>query len=331
MGIRVLLSYALCWLCFAAQSQAWGPAGHKIVASIAFRRLSPGDQAKVIALLKRHPRYDADFAVKIPAGMKERDSDEWIIQQASIWPDLTRGLPGHELRERYHHGTWHYINLPYFLSDADREALIGQIKKKNNLNFDTPSDPELQKSMNIIQAIAHSRSIVMDPHANLQDRALHVSWLIHLIGDLHQPLHSTALFSRRLFPDGDQGGNKIQTEQGQNLHILWDFFPGSPRFSTAQARAIEFLGNAEMCKLGALAAENQQVTSWLEESHLLAKTVAYDAEVMGFVRELEQSPADAELPRIKLSEAYLKQGGAVANRRLVQAGFRLGRILEAIP
>jgi hypothetical protein len=56
--------------------------------------------------------------------------------------------------------------------------------------------------LDIVQAIAHSKSIVMDSHPDPEERAPHLCWLIHLVGDIHQPLHSTALFSRKLFPDG---------------------------------------------------------------------------------------------------------------------------------
>ena len=84
-------------------------------------------------------------------------------------------------------------------------------------------------------------------------------------------------------------------------------------------------------ELGERAAANQDVKAWLDESHQLAKTVAYDVEVTDFVRRFQQSGASNELPRLSLSEGYLKQGGAVANRCLVEAGYRLGKMLEGIP
>jgi hypothetical protein len=312
-------------------ASAWGPAGHKIIASIAFRRLSPEKQAMIIALLKQHPRFEEDFAKKMPSDLSAADANEWTIQQAAIWPDIARSLKGNGLRQEYHHRSWHFIDLPDFLTPADEQALKDQIKGRVNLSFDVPSDPNAQKSMNIMQAIAHSRSIVVDPQAKPQDRALHLSWLIHLVGDLHQPLHTTALFSRRLFTDGDQGGNKIPTRQGKNLHSLWDGFPGSPTFSTTRNRALRLLADPQMREASERAVANQDVKSWLEESHQLATTVAYDAEVTDSVRRFEQSNSGTELPRLSLSEGYLKQGGAAANRRLVQAGYRLEKMLEGIP
>jgi hypothetical protein len=86
-----------------------------------------------------------------------------------------------------------------------------------------------------------------------------------------------------------------------------------------------------MKDLGEKSADVQDVTKWLDESHMLAKTEAYDGAVMGLLREQEQNPPDAELPQLDLSEEYLQQGGDVARHRLVQAGYRLGKLLEAVP
>jgi hypothetical protein len=307
---------------------AWGPAGHKIVASIAFRQLSPEKKKKIVALLKNHPRFEEEFADKMPDNLKDQDAPEWIIQQAAIWPDMARGPPA-GVRQQFHRGSWHFINVPCYLSDADEQTLKGGIKV--NLSFDVPADAEAQKTMNVIQAIAHSRSIAMNPQADPSERALHVSWLIHLVGDLHQPLHSSALFSRKLFPDGDQGGNRIQTEESRNLHSLWDGFPGSPSLSTTRSKAVRLIHDEQLQGVGEAAAEVQDVTKWLDESHSLASTEAYNSEVLEFVRAWEQGSSDAEVPKLSLSEDYLKRGGEIANRRLLQAGYRLAKILDQIP
>jgi hypothetical protein len=52
-------------LCSSFASQLKLARGHKIVASIAFRQLSPDKQKKVVALLKKHPRFEDDFAAKM--------------------------------------------------------------------------------------------------------------------------------------------------------------------------------------------------------------------------------------------------------------------------
>src|SRR4051812_20988739 len=69
----------------ATVAQAWSEAGHKIIASIAFRQLTPDEQAKIVAILKMHPRYHADFEAK---SKSEAAEFEWLFQQAAIWPDI---------------------------------------------------------------------------------------------------------------------------------------------------------------------------------------------------------------------------------------------------
>jgi hypothetical protein len=86
-----------------------------------------------------------------------------------------------------------------------------------------------------------------------------------------------------------------------------------------------------MRELGERAAANQDIRAWLGESHQFATTVAYNSEVTDSVRRFEQSASSTELPRLSLSAGYLKQGGEVANRCLVEAGYRLGKLLEGVP
>src|SRR4029077_16255685 len=62
-----------------------------------------------------------------------------------------------------------------------------------------------------------------------EDKAVYLTWLFHLVGDIPQPLHCTAVFSER-FPDGDRGGNLalIRIRSGPtNLHSFWDGLLGS--------------------------------------------------------------------------------------------------------
>jgi hypothetical protein len=78
---------------------------------------------------------------------------------------------------------------------------------------------------NILTALDDSRKIAAtDPDP--QKRAIALTWLFHLVGDVHQPLHTSQLFSVD-YPNGDQGGNQIciRTRPGNqpvNLHSFWD-------------------------------------------------------------------------------------------------------------
>src|SRR5206468_2522083 len=96
-----------------------------------------------------------------------------------------------------------------------------------NLTMDPPVGATTDTArMNVVQVIRFARKVAADKQASPNDRAMLLAWLFHDVGDIHQPLHSAALFSTRLFREGDRGGNSIKTKQSGNLHALWDNFPG---------------------------------------------------------------------------------------------------------
>src|SRR5262245_39070827 len=109
----------LVWSLAALPSYAWNATGHKIVASIAFRQLNSAEQTKIVDLLNRHPRFTEDFADEMPEEIRAADSaqQEWIFQQAAVWPDLIRP-PGPDAKIAFHRSQWHYVNLPLFLDAA---------------------------------------------------------------------------------------------------------------------------------------------------------------------------------------------------------------------
>jgi S1/P1 nuclease len=182
-----------------------------------------------------------------------------------------------------------------------------------------------------VQAIRLARTVVSDERATPDARAVMLAWLFHDVGDIHQPLHSSALFSARLFREGDRGGNSIRSSQSGNLHALWDQFPGrGDTYRGARNKAIADLANPELVALGTKAEAVLDEKAWLDESHdlALAKTAAYAPDVLDALRMTEAAGGDVE--EIGLSEAYLKAGGHESARRLVQAGYRLGAVLKQL-
>ena len=189
---------------------AWSEPGHKIIGSIAFRQLTADEQAKIVAMLEKHPRWKEDFKSKMPE--TESEQSEWIFQQASVWPDIARGFSG-EARREFFRGPWHYIDLPTFLTPEDRTALAGTLTE--NISLDPPATE--QENMNVVQVLRLARRLLADKSASDEKKAVMLCWVMHDVGDIHQPLHSTALYSQNLFPTGDRGGNSIKTDQRQNL------------------------------------------------------------------------------------------------------------------
>jgi hypothetical protein len=327
--MRAAITGLLILLIAVPPAHAWNSAGHKIIASIAFRQLSREEQSRVVAILKRHPRFTPDFTDEMPAEVRAGDEaaqNEWLFQQAAVWPDIVRSGP--DARTAFHRPTWHYVNQPHFLSDKDRAALDGRLAV--NVLHNPPAGATIDtQDMNIVQAIKFGRDVCADKQSTPEARALMLAWLFHTIGDAHQPLHSAALFSERLFPEGDRGGNLTRTIQERNVHALWDNFPGADSdFRAARNKAIALAADPKLAELGRSAPLNLNHKAWLDESYLLAVTVAYDAEIITALRGMERGSGGVE--SIRLSEDYLKAGGRNSERRLVQAGFRLGVVLKGI-
>ena len=116
-----------------------------------------------------------------------------VFAQAATWPDLIREAKSVVTREdvtKYHRGVWHYIDMPIFLNDVERQQLEHQVKQ--NLSREIPSDPD-DPTMNVIQAEKVAAKTVGDASADKGDRSVSLCWLFHLVGDAHQPLHSSAI------------------------------------------------------------------------------------------------------------------------------------------
>ena len=86
----------------------------------------------------------------------------------------------------------------------------------------TTKPPE---DVNILTALAENQRIVREAK-DPDKRAIALAWLFHLVGDIHQPLHTVQLFTRE-YPNGDRGGNEVCVRVAADraaidLHRLWD-------------------------------------------------------------------------------------------------------------
>lgn len=318
---RVSCIVVLCVLLQAlpcGESFGWSAAGHRIVASIAWQRLSDEGKLRLLAVLKKHPRLKYEF--QRPMNVSEAEYNAWIVTQAAVWPDLIRG------RERWDRPTWHYINEPYFLSDNDRDALKGRL----TVNVERKLPKGGEGELNVIQALTLCRRKLADGATSDEEKAVFVCWLMHLVGDVHQPLHSTALFSKGRFPKGDRGGNDVRTKQQRNLHRFWDGLLGG-RISHRDVlrRSASLVLNDELKRAGAAAEKKLEFDDWVQESSKTARGFVYHPSIIAEVKAKE-SRLDADLASIDLSLAYRKRAGDIAQRRVVEAGFRLAAVLEEL-
>jgi hypothetical protein len=327
----LLITAALVMLAVRGPSAtAFDAKGHKIVAAIAWQKMSTERRAQAVAILREHPRFDEDFQqAMIEEGDHGAsfDEDQWIFCQAAIWPDIARGLPSEE-RDKYHRPRWHYINLPIFWDADQAQAFAGRVPA--NVSFDYPTDLSAD-GYNGVQAIKHSLGVIGSFESPREEQAVHYCWLLHSIADLHQPLHSAALFSVVLFPRGDKGGNEIQVRDGasgpsKNLHSYWDGLVGTSNdfdsvVDQASQAIREFSPDFNATFVGL------PHDAWSTECLQVALAAAYAP----LLRTLAAAEVAGDEPSsITLNRDYRRTSQTVARRQAVMAGSRLAGVLESI-
>ena len=282
---------------------AWDDLGHMIVTRIAWSQLTPATRARVIALLEQAPA-DAGLAQLRPApGAAERDL--MFAAYASTWPDLVR----HEdppARHAYNHPTWHYINW-YWTTTAG-----GKVEPVTSIPADT---------VNIVSQLARLTAIVRDSAAPAGERAVAVAWVLHLGGDIAQPLHASSRVDEA-DPQGDHGGNGYMLDAPMSLHWYWDrvFSTRYPRLSAEEddkylARVTGYVLKNAPPGFTAAQLAPADFDLWAHQSLDAAQHQVY---CCGVERNAAASPA------------YLAHAGEVSDAAVVLAGYRLAALLEQL-
>lgn len=280
-------------LCASVSLLAWSAPGHMTIAAIAYRDLPASSKSSVTELLQHHPDYAKWTASYKPdSGI---DLPTFIFMRASTWPD--------EIRRKsnpHDHPQWHYVNYPLIAPEF-------------------PDKPNPFPTNDILYGIAQCEKIVSDKKAAPELRAVYLSWLIHLVGDIHQPLHCVALINSSYPPpQGDKGGNDFFVKPnsvGVNLHGIWDKALGSSVNPRSQYNAaIEISATHKRKSLSELS-KYKNAVSWSKESRLIAIESGYlNGNLKGSTK-----PADApELP-----DGYTKNMKPIAERLAAIAGYRL--------
>jgi len=180
-----------------------------------------------------------------------------------------------------------------------------------------PTQPPLPPSPHVIVKIAEFSAELKKslPHAKRVDD---LSWLIHLFGDIHQPLHCiTRITSAHPRPDGDRGGNSFALKgTARNLHALWD---SSVSFTaeSEQELADSILTEHSRASLSA-DLKISDVEKWARNSFNLARKNAYGP--------LTENPSSPPRP----SAQYLANALKIGRRQAALAGFRLADRLHEL-
>jgi hypothetical protein len=316
--IRKFLPLALCLL-FVSRCLAWNSTGHELVAQIAYDQLSPGAKARILVILKAHPRLKADLLQGIADG---EDPDRAIFLRAATWPDMVR-YPTNPLQRDENHPIWHYADYPFLLDGATTQPVAE--------HWDGHSYPQ-----NLLQAMEAMRVQLADPALLPPRKAIDLCWVEHLTGDIHQPLHAVSEYSKQ-YPGGDKGGNSqiiqnpgdiIQNAPTINLHTFWDDIEG---LSLDPADIRKIADRIEAEHPAAAWKDNLpvgDVHGWAEESFALAKSNVYlDGKLAHATQDEVSMNPDLAPP---LPDGYEKAAVTLADQRIAQAGYRLAALLEVI-
>ncbi len=278
--IRRWLAFLLLAGLLAAPARAWWEYGHETVATLALGQVRPRTRAAVLGLL-RHGRL-----------LQTPTCPARTIEQAAVWPDCVK-----KLGDRFSYAAaWHYQDVdvckPFDLHSACANG-------------------------NCVSAqIARSQRMVADAKLPTRDRLTALIFLVHLVGDLHQPLHSAE-------HDGDQGGNKLHLRFGAmpdvNLHAAWDGLLADRAISTAPAGAAGIASEVPPAERKAMAAGS--IEDWSRESWRLARDRAYGS--------VAPDICTAGVPAgPHMDEAAIEREIPTVRRQIALAGFRLARLLD---
>jgi hypothetical protein len=311
---RVVASVLACVLGINSPLFGWGNVGHMTVAYAAYQKLTPAAKKRVAVLLKLNPDYkNGKWTKMIPAGTAPKFRPMMIFMIAATWPDQIKGETGYTddgpdphgdrpdgatssqntgYTDHLHHKYWHFVDKPFSqdgtalppIPDPNAETRIGLFR-----TVIAGSDPDELKSYDLV-------------------------WLLHLVGDVHQPLHASTRVSAT-DPEGDSGGNKVAlcAKPCKNeLHGFWDDLPGTGKDPNTAVTAGKKLPTPE-----ATLASDMTVATWIAESFDAAQKSVY-----------ANPPIGAGDGPFTLTAAYRADARKLAKERVALAGARLANIIN---
>ncbi len=294
-------------LALAPCMSAWNATGHRAISFLAYSHLNSKARQRVEAILKAHPDYRDMFSKGLATDPV--DIARNAFTSASVWSDVIKGdprfsdaapaqgngsalLPG--FPDMLRHQNWHYINSPVpaeFRNEAiDPANAVSELKRLLKvLRKDGPVTPE---------------------------EAFALPWIIHLITDVHQPLHTVSRFSRTRDGkvDQDKGGNSCYLADDRNLHSLWDNILGTNAEENTVARlAASLQDHQPEPKKNDIRPE-----TWIREGVDVAQSFVYAFPGDCSVRERP----------LRLPADYKSKARQIALQRAALGAYRLAAVLN---
>ena len=291
----------------ATPAFAWGDEGHELIADVAYGLLTPQAKATVDAILASDtdPLTETDFASRATWADKFRDADN-------------RKLHYDETKQ------WHFTDIEISAPDIDAACFGFPALAAGQLaSVGRPDDCAANK-------IAQFEGELLDPHIAALERLLALKFLMHFIGDIHQPLHSS--------DDHDSGGNCEQVRLSANgkklaLHHFWDTEVVEALLSSDQATYPTDTLSTYADRIRHALTPSQIATwqadadpkTWAQQSFTVAKSSAYDLPPHA-VCAPSQKPAD--YPAFVLSANYQAAAANAALPQIEAAGVRLAMVIN---
>jgi len=175
----------------------------------------------VVALLRTAPQ-DAcllDLFSTDSRPLEERQREFFLL--AATWPDIVRPRDDDDERActRFHRRDWHFIN--YFWQGISEATNDDRPEDRDDLET-----PELNAVERLRLFRPFASCATPSCGTSQADRATTLAWMLHIAGDIHQPLHTSARVTTRVNErEGDQGGNLFKLDTSNNplsLHSYWD-------------------------------------------------------------------------------------------------------------
>ena len=260
---------------------AWGKDGHQIVALVAQAKIQPATAAAVKVLLGSQTLAD-------------------IAPLPDVWRAAEKPASNPKTV------LWHFTDIPTtestYVPDRDCPKIAGNEVDRNC----------------VIAAIDHFQVVLADTHAPAAARVRALTFVVHFVGDVHQPLHTTSRFTNH---NSDRGGNGVKasfpggSDPKENLHHVWDDDLIASEHRTQQVYVQHLLNDILPTLPPASLAEKSDV-AWANSAHQLAVADAYKYPGTS----LTFAPIDA---------AYVTKNTPVADDQLTLAGIHLAHVLDA--
>ena len=276
-----LIAALVALFCLATPASAWWEYGHETTAEIAMKLVQPETRREIAALMKRQ------------AVLETPTCKAGTIEEVSVWPDCIKTL-GDRFSYAYN---WHFADV----ETCKPFDLKGPCAGGNC----------------VTAQIARAQRMVADRKLPTRDRLMALAFLVHFVGDLHQPLHATE-------HDGDQGGNKVKALFGAagmhtNLHSIWDGLLADRAISTAPPGADGILGEVPVDQRAGIA--KGRIEDWARESWETAKVSVYGSVEKDICVPTPRTP-------VVMDQASEERLIPVLRLQIARGGIRLARLLD---